>query len=130
MLVSVYFLGKAIDAASSRWPPNRAERGHADAEFEVALVRLQKRTPPLVDGMVLGLSMPGHSGLDLPRCAVAVRCGLLGGESLDAIAARLHRSGKTVSNGQTRVDQGRGWVTALGRLQCAQSRSCRHGWRP
>lgn len=87
-------------------------------------MQLQKRRPPLVDGMVLGLSMPGRSGLDLPRCAVAVRHGLLGAESLDAIAARLHRSSQTASNGQTRVDQGRGWATARGRLQCAQT----HRW--
>ena len=70
--------------------------------------------------MVLGLSMRGRSGLDLPRCVVAVRHGLLGAESLDAMAARLHRSSQAASNGQTWVAQGRGWATARGRLQCAQ----------
>jgi DNA-binding NarL/FixJ family response regulator len=49
-----------------------------------------------------------------------VLLGLVAGESLDAIATRLHLSGKTVSNYQTLIRQKLGVATAMDLLRYAQ----------
>ena len=84
----------------------------------MACARLQERLPLRVDVIVPGLSMRGRNGLGLPRRAVVVVVavavavemavevemevvhGRLGGESREAIAARLHLRGKTGRTGR------------------------------
>jgi len=178
------------------------------ADGDAALAALQRQSPPAIDVMVLDLSMPGRSGLDLlrrcasrwpalhvlvfsmhdnpamvmqalragaagfvtkssapellvaalrrvaageqmvlsPDIAHAARApsaqaphealsprefdvlqGLVAGQGIDDIAARLHLSAKTVSNYQTLIRQKLGVSTAVELLRYAQQHSLAAG---